>query len=72
MEYKIRLMKLGMKQSDLIKYMAASGYKGVLTREYLCRALSGDPGPRFDELRKAVDEALTKKEAEREQMEQGA
>lgn len=72
MEYKIRLMKLGMKQTDLIKYMMASGYDGVLTREYLCRALSDDPEPRFDKLRKAVDEALAKKEAEREKMEQGA
>lgn len=65
MEYRIRLMKLGMSQADLIRYMEKSGYDGVLTVDYMSRAISGSPGARFDKLRKGIEEALTRKEAER-------
>ena len=69
-EYKIRLMKLGMSQMDLMRYMLKSGYEGVLSGNYISQAIMGVPGARYDKMRKGIDEALTRKEAERARIEE--
>ncbi|MDY6405403.1 MAG: hypothetical protein SPL87_08260 [Synergistales bacterium] len=72
LELKMRLLKLGMKQIDMLVILRKKKeenpdafQKVILEPSYISRALRGEPGERFDRLREVIDQTLAEKEAQR-------
>lgn len=72
LELKIRLLKLGMTQKDLLKILRAKededpkAFEGiVLDTSYISHAVNDEPAERFERLRVIIDQTLTEKEAQR-------
>jgi hypothetical protein len=71
-ELKIRLLKLGMSQMDMLRILREKkerdpeAFKNVvLETTYMSRALRGEPEERYQRLREIIEQALTEKEAQR-------